>query len=85
MFEWNDSNRGHIWRRHRVQPEECEEALNDPYSVPLAASDVAGVPREAALGLTEMARLLWVPYEPRGTGYRVVTARSANQREARLY
>jgi len=59
--------------------------MADPYFVPVAASDVAGVPREAVLGLTEAARLLWVLYEPRGIGYRVVTARSANSREARLY
>ena len=84
MFEWDDSNRAHI-RLHRVRPRECEEAMLDPCWVPLSASDVAGVPREAVLGLTEAARLLWVLYEQRGADYRVVTARSATQREVRLY
>jgi len=74
-----------MWQRHRVRPEECEQAIADPYCVPLSASDVAGVPREAALGLTEAARLLWILYEPRDAGYRVVTARGATPRESRLY
>jgi uncharacterized DUF497 family protein len=83
-FEWDRVNIRHIWR-HRVRPHEAEEAMQDPHVVPLPASDVSGIPREAVLGLTEAVRLLWVLYEPREDGYRVITARNADTHEERLY
>lgn len=83
-FEWDEHNSNHIWDRHRVRPEEAEEALEDPDSFGYV-SDSANEPRRVMVGRTLEGRLLAVVVTRRGRRIRVVTAREANGWEQRRY
>jgi uncharacterized DUF497 family protein len=83
-FEWDDANTNHIWQRHRVRPQEAEEAVDDLHAVPIDAL-VVDEPREEVIGITPAGRLLAVVFTLRGERLWLVTARPATSRERRLY
>ena len=79
-FLWDAWNVGHI-ARHRVTPEEAEEAFQNE---PLFLKGRGGT--HVALGRTDAGRLLTVIYvvRPGGRVY-VVTARDMDRKERRRY
>ena len=84
MFEWDHANIRHI-ARHRVAPEEAEEAMADPDRVRARARGTATEPRAAVIGATATGQVLFVAYTIRAGRYRVVTARPASRSERRDY
>lgn len=85
MFDWDADNATHIWEEHRVTREEAETVLSDPFQIPDFAYDVDGEAREAVIGMTVAARVLFVVFTWRGDRIRVLSARNATRREARHY
>ena len=80
-YDWDEDNVEHI-ARHRVSPEEAEEAAG----VPRRAPHPAHSGRRAIIGMTIDGRLLMVVVERRGgRTLRVITARDATRRERAVY
>jgi len=82
-FDWDRANIRHI-ARHRVRPEEAEQALrNHPFD--LEYQVVGGEQRWTSLGQTDGLRILLVVWTLRGDVVRVVTARSASKQLRQAY
>ena len=84
MFDWDDANIEHI-QDHRIEPDEAEEALLDPFSLGIATYNARGERRQGALGLTTIGRIRVVFVTLRHERPRVVTARDATRTEKRRY
>ena len=79
-FEWDAWNAGHI-ARHRVSPDEAEQAL---LNEPLFRKGRGGY--RVAFGRTDEGRYLFVVYVLKAGGTaRVVTARDMTPAERRYY
>jgi len=82
-FDWDRANIRHI-ARHRVRPEEAEQALrNLPFD--LEYQVVGGEQRWTSLGHTDGLRILLVVWTLRADVVRVVTARSASKQLSQAY
>ena len=84
MFNWDDANRGHI-RMHGVEPNEAEEAAEDPFQVYAGSQIVHAERRWTIIGRTAGGRILTVILTARGANIRVVTAFPARGRQMRTY
>jgi len=84
VFDWDDANIEHI-HDHRIEPDEAEEALLDPFSLGVAAYGARDERRQGALGSTTNGRILVVVFTLRHGRPRVVTARDATRTEKRRY
>ena len=84
LFEWDEHNIMHI-AEHGVEPEEAEDALQDPDLVNAAPRRVPTEPRWAAIGATAAGRVLFIVYTRRRGRFRVATARDATMGEKRRY
>lgn len=82
-FDWDNDNIGHI-AEHGVEAWEVEEAFSD-YDRIEEAYNVPGERRWAFIEATEVGRILFVVYTHRRGKIRIVTARSAEDREKRKY
>jgi uncharacterized DUF497 family protein len=83
-FEWDEANIAHI-ARHRVTPDEVEEATADADAVALEASSGPDERREGLLTATAAGRILAVVFTERADRVRIVTARRATRSEQDLY
>ncbi|MGI8552277.1 MAG: BrnT family toxin [Dehalococcoidia bacterium] len=83
-FEWDAGNLNHVIR-HRVTPQEVEEAMGDPERRAGAAYLKEGEVRQAIIGLTRGSRLLVVVFTHRGNRVRTVTAWPASPRDLGRY
>jgi hypothetical protein len=83
-FDWDDANRDHL-RRHGVEPEDAEDALQDPDALAVEAYNAPTEKRWATLGATESGRLLFVLFTTRRKLFRVIMARDAKPTEKRRY
>lgn len=84
-FDWDPTNIDHI-ARHKVEPEEAQEAVQDPAALPFAAHrGPQGQPRFGVLRATEAGWVLVVVLEERQGRLRVVTARPATEAERARY
>jgi uncharacterized DUF497 family protein len=84
VFDWDAANTEHVLA-HEVQPDEAEQAIDDPGALAIAANVHAGEQRFGVLGATESGRLLVVIYTWRGDRRRVVTAYPARPRDREVY
>ena len=84
MFDWDDANVDHI-ARHRVTPEEVEEALDDPNRIDVEAPNVAGERRRAVVGRTGEGRLLFVAFTRVAGWIRAITAYDPDPGDQRRY
>ncbi len=85
-FVWDDHNQNKNWLKHGVHWKECEQAISDEYMV--ATEDPrhsATEQRWTALGRTGHHRYLFVAFTIRGNGIRIISARSMNRKERRIY
>jgi hypothetical protein len=80
-LDWEEANTAHI-ARHGVRP---EEALANPRRLVLRIRSQRGEERWAALGATEVGRILFVVFTRRRGRVRVITARDATLGEKRRY
>lgn len=85
-FDWDFANLDHI-ARHKVEPEEAEEAVTDPAAIPgeNVYRGSRGERRFGLIGATEAGRVLLVVLEKRGAKFRVVTAYTAGAEERAAY
>lgn len=84
-FDWDIYNIEHI-ARHKVEPDEVEEAATDPAAIEIAAHrGPLGQPRYGLIGASEMGRILVIFYEYRNKKIRVVTVRQPTSKETSLY
>ena len=84
-FDWDPANIDHI-ARHKIEPEEAQEAVQDPAGLPFAAHrGPQGQPRFGVVGATEAGWVLVVILEERQERLRVVTARPATEAERARY
>jgi hypothetical protein len=85
-FEWDEANAQKNWERHRVSPEEAEDAF---FSEPLVVrGDIRHSRREKryyALGQTSRGRWLFVAFTIRRSLVRVISVRDMNRRERDAY
>ena len=81
-FDWDDSNRDKILRKHSVTPAECEELfINQPLVQLDDSTHSTDEPRFIVLGRTNAGRGLLCVVTPRGERLRVVTCRPMNRKE----
>lgn len=83
-FQWDDANIEHI-AEHTIEPEEAEQAFDDPERVPARAYQTPIERRRAIIGASETGRILYVVYTMREGMIRIVTAREAEERFRRQY
>jgi uncharacterized DUF497 family protein len=85
-FDWDEANTHKNWERHRVSPEEADDAFfNEPLMV---RSDIRHSRREKryyALGQTGSGRCLFVAFTIRRSLVRVISVRDMNRRERTAY
>lgn len=84
-FEWDTRKASTNLRKHRISFEIACEVFLDPFVCVVEADVIEGEPREAAIGMTEDWRLLYVVYTLREEIVRIISARSATNLERKLY
>jgi uncharacterized DUF497 family protein len=85
-FQWDASNSGKIWERHKVATIECEEVFfNHPLVVGDDGGHSAAEERLYALGQTDAVRLLFVVFTIRSRLIRVISARDMSRKERKVY
>ena len=84
-FDWDTANLDHI-ARHKVEPDEVEEAVGDPAALQTPSHrGPLGQRRYGVTGATEAGRVLTLFYELRAERIRVVTVRAATPEERTRY
>ena len=85
-FEWDQGNLLKNWEKHGVSPGECEQVF---FNAPLIAGhDKQHSEQETrffALGHTDAGRRLFVVFTIRHGRIRVISARSMNRKERKVY
>ncbi len=85
-FDWNEANAAKNWERHRVTPEEAEDAFfHDPF---VLRSDPKHSKREKrywALGKTSRERRLFIAFTIRRKRIRIISVRDMSHREIKEY
>lgn len=84
-FEWDEANMAHI-SRHDVVPKEAEEVFFDKDNVrdeDLEHSTIEN--RFLIVGKTKKGRLLYQIFTIRGEKIRIISSRSINKKEVKLY
>jgi len=84
LFLWDAANEEHV-ERHGVSREEAEEVLLSPDRQQLARRVVDGEVRWPVVGSSQSGRFMVVVYTMRAGRMRVVTARSADEKEKRRW
>jgi uncharacterized DUF497 family protein len=83
-FDWDAANRKHL-ARHRVKPQEAEQAILDAHMVVVEVDEVAGEERSRVVGMTRKGRVLTVAFTFRGEAIRPITAFDAVARDQESY
>ena len=85
-FEWDAGNAEKNWELHRVARTESEQPFfNRPVLVTPDLGHSGDETRYAALGQTNVGRLLTIVFTIRGALIRVISARDMSRRERRVY
>jgi len=84
-FEWDTRKASTNLRKHRISFETACQVFLDPFVYVVEAGVIEGESREAAIGMTEDWRLLYVIYTLREEIVRIISARSATNLERKLY
>jgi len=85
-FIWDKGNTNKNWLKHKVKNSECEEIFFDEEKIILR--DVLHSKKEKRfiiLGKTRKNRLLFVAFTKRDNKIRIISARTINKKERRLY
>jgi uncharacterized protein len=85
-FEWDEGNAEKNWEKHKVSRSECEQIFfNQPLVVAADEKHSQAEARYYALGQSDKGRRLFVVFTMRGHLIRVISARTMNRSERRLY
>ena len=84
VYDWDEANEEHV-ALHGLDPEEVEEAMEDPERISFAAYNTSTERRYSIVGATYGGRIIRVIYTSRNNRLRVVTARDAKGAERRQY
>ena len=85
-FDWDESNAGKNWDRHRVTPEEAEDVFfHEPLVVGSDVRHSRGEKRYYALGQTSAERRLFIGFTVRRSRIRVISVRDMNRKETAIY
>lgn len=85
-FEWDEWNSTKICEKHSVSLAECEQVFfNEPLVVAEDTKHSDVEQRFYVLGATDKARLFFLVFTLRDNRIRVITARSMNRKERRIY
>lgn len=79
-FDWDAANRKHL-ARHRVKPQEAEQAVLDAHMIVVEVAEIAAEERSRVVGMTRKGRVLTVAFTFRGDAIRPVTAFDAVARD----
>ena len=84
-FEWDEGKSKTNLRKHKISFETACEVFFDPFIHVVHGGTVAGESREAVIGMTKNWRLLCVVFVERKDVIRLLSARSAEKGERKLY
>ena len=85
-FDWDKANVEKNWKKHRVNPFECEEAFfNEPFYVYEDKKHSEKETRFYALGQTLAGRLLFIVFTVRSRLIRVISVRNMSRKEREVY
>lgn len=84
-FEWDEANKKKNEIKHKVNYIECEQVfLNNP--VFLKDENHSKIEmRYVCIGITELRRVLFISYTMRNLKVRVISARTADKKERKIY
>lgn len=82
-FDWDEANERHIWERHKVTPEEVEEAFSNRKKI---TRKPRSHDRYYLFGQTDGGRCLFIVFQYKGFGIiRPISARDMNPQERAFY
>jgi uncharacterized protein len=86
-FEWDDDKADSNFRKHGISFEEASSLFNsDPRSITLMDSEHSfDEERYIEIGRSQRGRVLFIIYTERRDRIRIISARQATSREAKLY
>lgn len=84
-FEWDIAKAVANLHKHRILFESACEVFHDPFVCVVEAGEAEEESRDAAIGMTQNWRLLYVVYTMRSDTIRIVSARMAVKSERRIY
>ncbi len=85
-FDWDRGNFDKSYQKHGVTPDEAEEVFTDKdVGIERDVKHQETEERFIAIGQTLQDKLLFVVFTLRNNMVRVISARTANQKERRLY
>lgn len=85
-FDWDDGNFTKNSQKHNVTSNECEQIFfNQPIIVSEDVKHSQNEPRYYVLGQTDLGRMLFLVFTPRGNLIRVISARDMNKCERGVY
>ena len=85
-FEWDDGNAQKIFDKHGLHQAECEEVFQDDnrqFFPDIHHS--ANEERYVVIGKTQRGSMLFVAFTVRTNRFRIISARSINKKELKLY
>lgn len=85
-FEWDDNNRDKILKKHGIMAGECEEVFQDDER--RFFPDIEHSTKEeryVIIGQTRKGKILFIAFTIRNNNFRIISARSINRRERKLY
>jgi hypothetical protein len=85
-FEWDTGNYHKSWRKHNVSAKEAEEIFNnEPFMMFDDLKHSRHEKRYHALGTTNAGRKLIVSFTVRNHQVRVISTRTMNEKERKIY
>ncbi len=84
-FEWDEWNVQKNWEKHKVRPEECEEAFFNRALVAFDEKHSQEEDRYYLLGETNSGRKLFIVFTIRGDKIRIISARDMSRKERKVY
>ena len=85
-FEWDEGNIDKNYKKHGVTPNETEEVFLDEQVIIVADIDHSQhEKRDIAIGQTLTKKMLCIVFTSRKEKIRIISARSANKKERRIY
>jgi len=85
-FQWDKSNSGKSWRRHKVADLEAEEIFfHEPILIFEDTAHSETENRYYCLGQTDQARGLFAVFTLRENKIRIISARDMNRKEKAIY